>query len=415
MNFRACVLAVASSISLQATIVSDGSILSNGSFENPVIGPTYSAFLTGENLGGWIVESGSVEIVGPYWQSAHGQQSLDLSGLWDWAGTIYQDIATVPGTTYKIRFAFAGNPEDQAVKDAKIFWNDTELATLTVDTAGRSLTEMGWTYYTYEVTATGTTSRLKFQSLTLNFLGPVIDDVSVTPTTSPKALANGSFEEPVIGVPYQAFGAGENLGGWIIESGTVEIIRNYWPAAEGSQSVDLSGLFDLAGTIYQDIGTVPGQHYTLRFAFAGNPEDQAVKEAKVFWNETELAKLTVDTAGRSLTDMGWTYYTYNVVATGPTSRLKFQSLTLNFLGPVIDDVSLTPVATAALSVDLVVRIKVSGTPGDRFRIDYSSRMNNPEWHPLETVTIPPSGEILVFDTDGLHGRQRNYRAVQISE
>ena len=387
----------------------------NGGFESPVIGPTYSAFLAGENLGGWVVESGSVEIVGPYWQSAEGSQSLDLSGIWEWAGTIYQDIATIPGQTYKIRFAFAGNPEDQAIKDAKVFWNDSELATLTVDTAGRSLQSMGWTYYTYDVTANSTVSRLKFQSLTLNFLGPVIDDVSVTPNTPAASLQDGSFESPNVGGGYQPVLAGGNIGAWFVESGSVEIVGTYWQAAAGNQSLDLSGVWDLAGTIYQDIPTTPGQKYTLRFAFAGNPEDQAIKEAKVFWNDSELAKLTVDTAGRSLTDMGWTYYTYEVTATASTSRLKFQSLTLNFLGPVIDDVSLTPASSSALAVDLVVRIKVSGTPGARYRIDYSSRLQNAEWYPLETVTIPPSGQILVFDTDGIHGRQRNYRAVELPE
>jgi choice-of-anchor C domain-containing protein len=403
-------------ILVAASFTAHGASISNGSFEDPGAGNLYRAFLAGENIGGWVVESGSVEIVGTYWQAAEGNQSLDLSGVWDLAGTIYQDVATVPGQTYTIRFAFAGNPEDQAIKDAKVFWNDAELAKLTVDTAGSSLTDMRWTYYTYEVTATGTSSRLKFQSLTLNFLGPVIDDVTINTVAPAKTLANGSFEEPVIGVPYQPFFAGENLGRWVVESGTIEIIRNYWPAAEGVQSVDLSGLFDQAGTIYQDVATVPGQNYTIRFAFAGNPEDQAVKEAKVFWNDGELATLTVDTAGRSLTNMGWTYYTYNVTATNSTSRLKFQSLTLNFLGPVIDDVSVTPVAPGAtLTTDLVMRIRVSGTAGERYRIEYSNRMNNPDWFELETLTIPASGEIIILDTDGVHGRQRIYRAVQLAD
>jgi choice-of-anchor C domain-containing protein len=401
---------------LLGTALTADAAVSNGGFESPVIGPTYRAFLAGENIGGWVVESGSVEIVGPYWQSAEGSQSLDLSGIWEWAGTIYQDVATVPGQTYKIRFAFAGNPEDQAIKDAKVFWNDTELAQLTVDTAGRSLQNMGWTYYEYEVTANSTVSRLKFQSLTLNFLGPVIDDVSVAPNAPfPVRLQDGSFESPDVGGGYSAVFAGQNIGAWVVESGSVEIVGTYWQAAAGNQSLDLSGIWDFAGTIYQDIATIPGQKYTLRFAFTGNPEDQAVKEAKVFWNDSELAKLAVDTAGRSLTDMGWTYYNYDVTATGTTSRLKFQSLTLNFLGPVIDDVSLAPASSAALAVDLVVRIKVSGTPGSRYRVDYSARLQNSEWYPLETITIPPSGEILVFDADGIHGRQRNYRAVLLPE
>lgn len=400
-------LVLASAFPAQAAV-------SNGGFEQPGAGSLYRAFLAGENIGGWIVESGSVEIVGTYWNAAEGNQSLDLSGLWDWAGTIYQDIPTVPGQVYKIRFAFAGNPEDQAVKDAKVFWNDTELAKLTVDTAGRSFTDMGWTYYDYEVTATGTSGRLKFQSLTLNFLGPVIDDVSITGLAPAQGLQNASFEEPGIGGSYQAYLAGQNIGGWVVESGSVELVGTYWQAAAGSQSLDLSGIGDLAGTLYQDVETVPGRTYKLRFAFAGNPEDQAIKEAKVFWNDAELAQLTVDTAGRSLSDMGWKYYSYDVVATGTTSRVKFQSLTLNFLGPVIDDVSLTPVFAATLSAEPVMRVRVSGNPGDRYRIEYSNRINNPDWYALETVTIPANGEIFVFDADGIRGNQRTYRAVYVT-
>src|SRR5688572_13255876 len=230
---------------LLGSVLTANAAVSNGGFESPVIGPTYRPFLAGENIGGWVVESGSVEIVGPYWQSAEGSQSLDLSGIWEWAGTLYQDIATIPGQTYKIRFAFAGNPEDQAVKNAKVFWDDTDLATLTVDTAGRSLENMGWTYYTYEVTAASTVSRLKFQSLTLNFLGPVIDDVSVTPNApTPAGLQNGSFESPNIGGGYHPVFAGQNIGAWTVENGSVEIVGTYWQAAAGNQSLDLSGVGD---------------------------------------------------------------------------------------------------------------------------------------------------------------------------
>ena len=400
-------------VALLGSILTSNAAVSNGSFEEPVVHVPYQVFSTGESIGGWVVEAGTIEIVGTYWPAAAGRQSVDLSGIFDLIGTIYQDIPTIPGQDYTVRFAFAGNPEDGATKQMKVFWNNGEIADLTVDTAGRSLTDMGWTYYSYKVTATSTMSRLTFQSLTLTFLGPVIDDVSVTPLADAASVANGSFENPVIGPAYQAFFPGSDLGGWVVESGSVEIVGPYWPAAEGVQSLDLSGVGDWAGTIYQDISTVPGQTYKLRFAFAGNPEDQATKEAKVFWDDAELAHLTVDTAGRSLTDMGWKYYTYDVTASRTTSRLKFQSLTLNFLGPVIDDVSVTRVVPSALSVDLVVRIRVTGAAGERYRIDYSSRPNNPQWRELTTVTIPESGEIMVFDDEGIRGRQRTYRAVNL--
>ncbi len=392
--------------------------ISNGSFEALPISVNYQVFGAGQDLGGgWMVESGTVEIVRDYWPAADGHQSIDLSGIFEEIGTIYQDIPTVAGKTYKVRFAFAGNPEDPGTdKRAKVFWNDGEVADLTYNTAGRSLSDMGWEYHTYTVTATGATSRLRFKSLTVSFLGPVIDDVSIEETPTEGAIRNGGFEELVIGGSYQAFFAGQDIGGgWIVEDGTVEIVRDYWAAAEGHQSIDLSGIFELVGTIYQDIATIPGQTYTLRFAFAGNPEDVggADKRMKVFWNDGELADLTFNTAGRSFTDMGWRYYTYKVTATGTTSRVKFQSLTFNFLGPVIDDVSIRPFYEASLDVEMVARINVTGAPGDRYQIEYAERPEKGEWQLLEVVTIPPSGKTFVLDADGVRGNRRIYRAILI--
>ena len=393
---------------------SNAATINNGSFEAQQISVPYQVFSAGQDLGGgWIVESGTVEIISDYWPAAQGRQSVDLSGIFEDIGTIYQDIATTPGKTYKIRFAFAGNPEDPGTdKRMKVFWNEGEVADLTFNTEGRSLTDMGWSRHVYTVNATGSTSRLKFKSLTFSFLGPVIDDILIEEVPTEGAIRNGSFEELVIGGSYQAFFAGTDIGGgWIVEDGTVEIVRDYWKAAEGHQSIDLSGLFEMAGTIYQEIATIPGQVYTLRFAFAGNPEDGATKRMKVFWNDGEIADLTVDTAGRSFTDMGWTYHTYTVTATGTTSRVKFQSLTFNFLGPVIDDVTIRPYYAASLDVEMVARVNVTGAPGDRYRIEYAERPEKGDWQLLEIVTIPPSGKTFALDADGVRGNRRIYRAI----
>lgn len=393
--------------------------MNNGGFEELAIEGSYVPFGAGSNIGGgWVVESGTVELVRDYWQNAEGRQSVDLSGIWDQAGTIYQEVSTLPNRAYTIRFALAGNPEGgDAEKYMKVFWNDGEIANLTFDTTGRTMTDMGWTYHTCRVTATSSTSRLKFQSLTFNFLGPVIDDVSIQEEPVVGGIQNGSFEDLAIGVPYQAFYAGQDIGGgWIVESGTVELVRNYWQNAHGAQSVDLSGLFDDIGTLYQDIPTVPGQAYTVRFAFAGNPEDPGTdKRMKVFWNEGEIADLTFNTAGRSLSDMGWGYHSYSVTAKGTTSRLRFQSLTRGFLGPVIDDVSVEPFHAATLDVELIARINVTGSPGEVYRIEYLLQSEHgEEWRELTIVTIPESGRTFALDPDGVRGQKRIYRAALVA-
>lgn len=225
-------------------------------------------------------------------------------------------------------------------------------------------------------------------------------------------LLDGGFEEPEVGGSYVPYWSGSNLGGWVVENGTVEIVGTYWQAAEGDQSLDLSGIWDYAGTIYQDVATEAGKYYVLRFAFAGNPEDGAVKEAKLFWNDQEIAHLTVDTAGRSLQDMGWKYYRYVVKAEGASSRIKFQSLTMNFLGPVIDDVSLFElVPNAELTVALYPGITVRGQPGAFYRVEYKAEGET--WAVLETVKMPSNGETFVVDKEPAKKIRRVYRVVMV--
>ncbi|MDD5139888.1 MAG: immunoglobulin domain-containing protein [Verrucomicrobiales bacterium] len=160
------------------------SLLVNGSFENPPGINPYAVFNTGTSLLGWVVENGTVEIVGTYWQSAEGAQSLDLNGIFEQIGTIYQDFATTPGQTYKVRFAYAGNPECglPTLKTANVFWDSQTLTNLSFDTTGHTLTNMGWIYYEQIVTATSSNSRIRFQATSPTFCGLTLDDVSVTPT-----------------------------------------------------------------------------------------------------------------------------------------------------------------------------------------------------------------------------------------
>jgi|GEM_PF-1135958 len=162
------------------------SLLVNGGFENPPGIYPYQVFSTEVAMPGWVVESGTVEINGTYWQAAEGTQSLDMNGIFDEIGTIYQDVPTVPGQNYKVRFAYAGNPECESptLKTANAYWNGMLLANLSFDITGHSKTNMGWIYYEQVVTATSTNTRIRFQATSPTFCGLTLDDVSVTPTTA---------------------------------------------------------------------------------------------------------------------------------------------------------------------------------------------------------------------------------------
>ena len=190
---------------------------------------------------------------------------------------------------------------------------------------------------------------------------------------------NGGFEVPGDIFPYRVF-TGTDMPGWTVETGTVEIVGTYWEAAEGTQSLDLNGIFEQIGTISQVIPTIPGQVYRIRFAYAGNPEcGPVVKTTRVTWGGQEVATLSFNTTGHTLSDMGWMYHEFDVIAMGATSRLRFQSLTPTFCGPTLDDISVTPGGSTELpTVTLAAVDPRSGEHGPssgRFRVCRSGSTN----------------------------------------
>lgn len=271
-------------------------------------------------------------------------------------------------------------------------------------------------------------------------------------------IVNGGFEDPPGIGAYVCFGTGQSLPGWTIEAGTVEIVGPYWQAAQGKQSLDLNGIFELYGTISQEIPTVPEARYTLRFAFAGNPEGGTPgKSIKVFWEAQELGNLSFDTTGHSFTNMGWVYYEFAVTATSTKTRLRFQSTCTSFCGPAIDDVSVIPTlpgrpsalstalnrirsapptslarnadavpqATAAASataipaatnalLQLSLRpvLAVFGTPGATYRIERATELKPDAWAAQTNVVIESSPFLWVDIAPPSPDRQF-YRAIPV--
>jgi choice-of-anchor C domain-containing protein len=163
--------------------ISRAQTLIDGDFESEVVtGQFYNRHSAGETFAtAWVVESGSIDLV-KTWQHASGHNSVDLDG--HLRGAIYQDTATVPGQSYRLRFAMAGNPDrsfgEPAVKQMQIWWGGASLDTLVFDTSAFATVGMGWQYQEYLVTATTNTTRLRFVSLTGQETGATLDDVSLT-------------------------------------------------------------------------------------------------------------------------------------------------------------------------------------------------------------------------------------------
>lgn len=189
------------------------------------------------------------------------------------------------------------------------------------------------------------------QGIDLNFLrcGPGGDPSQRCGVVSQVGeVVGGSFEEPAITAPYQVFSShGASPLGWTIESGTVDIVGDYWEARKGKQSLDLSGAHNAPGTIFQDVRTEKGAWYLLRFAASGNPEpaDQGtIKKLRVYFDGELLDELQFDVSGDDFEHVNWHYGKYKVKASGDISRIRFQSLTESMCGPILDDVSLTSIS-----------------------------------------------------------------------
>lgn len=180
-------------------------LLTNGSFElgNPNFnGFGFESLSAPDNftITGWTVSSGSVDYVGPYWQAAHGQRSLDLAGLY-FNGTIFQSFPTTVGVPYVVSFALAGNPDVQPRTTTVQVWVSSggppyASQTFNYVVNGQTHTNMGWTYVNWIFTAQSSLTTLGFTSLdTYNdpqwgySFGPALDDVSVTAIPEPATLA----------------------------------------------------------------------------------------------------------------------------------------------------------------------------------------------------------------------------------
>lgn len=176
-------------------------IVINGDFEIPKVTDYYHyACYSADQINGWTMEwvsqnrdgSACVELqrneegVPPltewavgYWKAAKGYQWAELDS--DPPVRIYQDLPTIPGEIYNLSFAFSSRPaESDNLLEVK--WANSTIDVLSAD--GSNKTNTDWRYYTYNVTAVDSITRLEFADLSNpDGLGTFIDDVKVTSLT----------------------------------------------------------------------------------------------------------------------------------------------------------------------------------------------------------------------------------------
>ena len=171
-------------------------------------------------------------------------------------------------------------------------------------------------------------------------------------------FTNGSFETggSIGGSGFSSLAGGDtSITGWEVVPVGIDYIGGYWTAADGSRSLDLNE-FNVGG-MKQTFDTVAGQAYTVTFAMAGNPAGgPTVKTLTAEVTGGSLLPFAFDTAGKSLSNMGWTDMSFTFTAAGASTTLTFLSTTLadsgnatypHAFGPALDNVRVSTVPEPA--------------------------------------------------------------------
>ena len=73
----------------------------------------------------------------------------------------------------------------------------------------------------------------------------------------------------------------------------MDIVGEWWDAAEGHQSLDLNG--EDRGAIFQDLKTEPGRTYYLTFSLAASPDSPPQKLTfQLMWDGKVAANLQIE-------------------------------------------------------------------------------------------------------------------------
>jgi VCBS repeat-containing protein len=139
---------------------------------------------------------------------------------------------------------------------------------------------------------------------------------TLTEDAGPTVAVNGGFETG-------------DLTGWV--GSGVHVDPTFIGGELGNYAARLVG----SGSLEQDVATTAGQHYTLSFYVAGDP-DASSDSFKAFWDGSQILGQT-DVAG------GFTKYTFDVVGDGlhPVSQLIFDFST-DGSGLFVDQISVSP-------------------------------------------------------------------------
>jgi hypothetical protein len=180
LSIIAQTLVLGAGLSSALAAAPSGSLIVNGSFEDPVIAGSFQLF---GSIPGWqpTGSCGNVEIDrNVFGAAADGKQSVELNTTC--VNGVSQVVATTPGASYSLAFAFAARPGTTAAQNRM----EIRFDGLVVDNLGPRAPGAGlqWSVHQYEVTATGSSATLSFQGTDPaagDGVGTELDFVSLVP------------------------------------------------------------------------------------------------------------------------------------------------------------------------------------------------------------------------------------------
>lgn len=301
-------------------------LLVNGSFEEP----TVTKWALSSAVPGWS-SSTPIEIDRTPWPASDGDQSSDMNG--NVPTTITQTVSGLtPGAPYLLSFDYASSRSSRSTVTMDVLVNGDVVQSIA---SPASAIPPAYSTETIAVTAPANgTVTIGFASTTAGSAGVVLDNVALHASAATPEIVNGSFEEPAVAT-WSLF---DDIPGWNVVTGPVEVDRTPWPAAEGGQSVDLGGAggSEIAQTLS---GLTPGQTYTLSFAYGAHTNVKTSVSAVVKVNGATASTLTATSA-----DKPPAYQNGSLSFTAPASgevTVGFASVGSSSNGVVIDDVTLS--------------------------------------------------------------------------
>jgi uncharacterized protein (TIGR03437 family) len=357
-------------VALGAGSARAANLLTNGSFEMPVVsgGGGKSFYAGSDGIPGWTVVgptgtevaigSGTLTVSGFNFPAEDGHQWLDLTGAnSNNLEGVSQTVPTTPGTTYTLTF-WVGNISGLGGKysSAGLKINGTPAGNYTNSTPGSTL---NWQNFTYSFIATSSTTAIEFDNLdpiTDNSNGLDNVDLEEGGTASPlpvNLITNGDFETPVLpaGGGLNVSSGSSALTGWTVIGTaplTVALVSGActcggfnttgltFPAEDGHQWLDLTGTGYSTGTrgITQTVATVAGTTYELTF-WVGNifDPDAETNPGCCNFGTTSTVGLKINgtevgsyTNSARVSVMNWQQFGVTFTATGDSTVIEFDNL-----------------------------------------------------------------------------------------